>query len=131
MVQLQAENNKSLAALGASEDDLIACLGKKWRIRVLHALDTQPLRFNAIQRQFHGLSAHILTKTLRDMERDGLVLRTLKRTRPPTVEYRLTAMGENMLRSLTPLLQWLSLNSERISKSRVRFDIENQDADEA
>lgn len=114
---------------GSPEDELIACIGKKWRLRVLTCLAGQPLRFNAIQRHLHGLSAHILTKTLREMERDGLVLRGFMPTRPPGVEYRLSPIGERLLVSLSPLFDWLSANGETIARSRVAFDSADRGVD--
>ncbi len=81
-------------------------LGEKWTLLVITLLGRRPHRYNELHRGIEGISQRILTRTLRLLEADGLVARTVHPTVPPQVEYRLTAAGESLLVPLGALAAW-------------------------
>nr|WP_022722668.1 helix-turn-helix domain-containing protein [Rhodopseudomonas sp. B29] len=97
-------------------------LGSKWSTLLLIALAEKPMRFNALLREVPDISKRMLTQTLRDLERDGLVARRVFPTKPPSVEYRLSAMGESVLGPLTALVGWAEQQFPEIERARARFD---------
>jgi DNA-binding HxlR family transcriptional regulator len=79
----------------------------KYKLRILHALlQESPKRFKVLEREITGISPTMLTSQLRDLERDGLVSRTIFATVPPTVEYAITVMGHSTLPMLTEIYKW-------------------------
>jgi DNA-binding HxlR family transcriptional regulator len=103
--------------------DAIELLSNKWRIAILHLLSPGPLRTSALQRGLEHVSPKVLTETLRAMERDGLVERTVFSTARLRVEYRLTAMGRSVLPPLRELCEWAKANSHIRDAARHRFDL--------
>ncbi|WP_234826814.1 winged helix-turn-helix transcriptional regulator [Rhodopseudomonas palustris] len=97
-------------------------LGSKWSALLLIALAEKPMRFNALLRDVPDISKRMLTQTLRDLERDGLVSRQVFPTKPPSVEYRLSAMGGSVLGPLTALVGWAEQHFADIEQARARFD---------
>lgn len=97
-------------------------LGSKWSTLLLIALAEKPMRFNALLREVPDISKRMLTQTLRDLERDGLVARRVFPTKPPSVEYRLSALGESVLGPLTALVGWAEQQFPEIQRARARFD---------
>ncbi|QDL97413.1 winged helix-turn-helix transcriptional regulator [Rhodopseudomonas palustris] len=97
-------------------------LGSKWSTLLLIALAEKPMRFNALLRDVPDISRRMLTQTLRDLERDGLVSRQVFPTKPPSVEYRLSATGESVLGPLTALVGWAEQHFPEIERARARFD---------
>lgn len=97
-------------------------LGSKWSTLMLIALAEKPMRFNALLRDIPDISKRMLTQTLRDLERDGLVSRQVFPTKPPSVEYRLSPMGESVLGPLTALVGWAEQHFPDIERARARFD---------
>ncbi len=97
-------------------------LGSKWSTLLLIALAQKPMRFNALLRDVPDISKRMVTQTLRDLERDGLVLRQVFPTKPPSVEYRLSPMGESVLGPLTALVGWAEQHFPDIQQARARFD---------
>ena len=85
---------------------VLALITNKWVVLVVHALVDGPERFAALRRRIQGVSQKMLTQTLRGMERDGLVSRTVFRTKPPSVEYRLTRAGMSLLTPIEALCAW-------------------------
>jgi DNA-binding HxlR family transcriptional regulator len=81
-----------------------------------------PLRFSELRRKIEGISQRMLTLTLRGLERDGLVTRTVYPTVPPSVEYALTALGKTLIDPVMTLVTWAEKNKRRIQDSRDRFD---------
>ncbi|CAA9350232.1 MAG: Redox-sensing transcriptional regulator QorR, putative, partial [uncultured Gemmatimonadaceae bacterium] len=81
-----------------------------------------PRRFSALQRAIPDISRRMLTQTLRDLERDGLLTRHVFPTTPPSVEYRLSELGESLLEPLAGLVGWAEGAHERIRRARSRFD---------
>src|SRR6516165_10484504 len=102
--------------------DAIELVAHKWRIAVLHLLTPGPLRTRDLQRGLVDVSPKVLTQTLRSMERDGLIERTVFAMVPPRVEYRLSEMGRSVLGPLRELCLWARANSAARDAARQRFD---------
>lgn len=103
-------------------------VGDKWAIMVIGALAHGPIRFNAMKRAIIGISHRMLTLTLRNLERDGLVVRRVFTTVPPKVEYGLTPLGHSLIDPLWTLVGWAESHRSEIEAARSRFD--EQQADE-
>ncbi len=84
----------------------------------------RPQRFGELRRELDDISQRMLTQTLRDLQRDGLVARTVLPTSPPSVEYRLTDLGVSILKSMRGLVTWAERNRAAIEAARVAFDRE-------
>ena len=97
-------------------------IGDKWTMLILFALASKPSRFNELRRTIPDISKRMLTQTLRDLERDGMITRHVFPTKPPSVEYRLSALGESVLEPLAALVDWAERHHSVIEKARVRFD---------
>ncbi len=102
--------------------EILSRVGDKWSILVIMLLSQRPWRFNELKRSIDGLSQRMLTLTLRNLERDGLVTRTVFPTVPPSVEYALTPLGESLCGPVGALGRWAQENSPRIDSARERFD---------
>ena len=100
----------------------LGVLGAKWSLAVLARLTTGTQRFNELLRQIDGVSRRMLSATLRQLERDGLVLRHVYARVPARVEYELSDTGEALLAALAPLLDWGKLHRLEIAEARERFD---------
>lgn len=105
--------------------DVLDRIGDKWSTLILGNLAEGPLRFSAVGRAIPDISKRMLTQTLRDLERDGLVARTVFPTKPPSVEYRLTPLGETILQPLAVLVQWADRSHAAIRTARSAFDEAN------
>lgn len=97
-------------------------IGTKWSVLVVVTLQDGPLRFSELLRGIEGISQRMLTRTLRGLERDGLVHREVYPTVPPRVDYGLTPLGETLLGPLGEVARWASQNRSRIQEARERFD---------
>ena len=111
----------------ASEDcqalgSILARVGDKWTVLIVVLLGDGPKRFNEIKRMVGGISQRMLTFTLRGLERDGLVTRTVFPTTPPRVEYELTRLGSTLWKAVEPLGSWARAHVSEILKSREKFD---------
>ena len=102
--------------------ELLTRVGDKWSVLVIVLLGERPQRFSELKRSVEGISQRMLTLTLRCLERDGLVVRTVFPTVPPRVEYALSALGTTLLRTLTELANWVIENREQIERARASFD---------
>ena len=102
--------------------DVLDRIGDKWSTLVLVTLANGPHRFSAVQRAIPDISKRMLTQTFRDLERDGLIARTVFPTKPPSVEYRLTPLGETILEPLRVLVRWADRSHAAIKKARLAFD---------
>ena len=102
--------------------DVLARIGDKWSVLVVSRLGAGPLRFNELRRQIGGISQRMLTLTLRGLERDGLITRTVFPTIPPRVDYALTALGRDLLNPVSALGVWAIRNQEKIARARAQFD---------
>ncbi len=103
-------------------NDLLARVGDKWTVLVVGLLCGGPMRFNALRRATDGISQRMLTLTLRGLERDGLVTRTVYPTIPPRVEYELTELGRTLKGPLGALAEWAKSNRPAVAKARTTFD---------
>jgi DNA-binding HxlR family transcriptional regulator len=101
---------------------ILARVGDKWSVLVVSLLGGGPRRFNEIKRMIDGISQRMLTLTLRGLERDGLVTRTVTPTNPPRVDYALTDLGDDLLGPVNALSNWARANHPRIAEARARFD---------
>jgi DNA-binding HxlR family transcriptional regulator len=101
---------------------ILNIVGDKWTVMVVRALIEQPRRFNDIKRTIGGISQQMLTRTLKALERDGMVSRTVYPTVPPQVEYALTALGQSLALPLHELGSWAGAHLEEIEGNRERYD---------
>lgn len=97
-------------------------VGDKWSLLVISALAGGPRRFNDLRRGVHGISQRMQTLTLRLLERDGLVSRTVFATVPPSVEYELTPLGRTLIEPVRALSQWAREHRQEIRAARAQFD---------
>jgi DNA-binding HxlR family transcriptional regulator len=102
--------------------DAIELLSSKWRIPILHVLAPGGLRSGELQRAISEISPKVLTQTLRGMERDGLIARTIHPIVPPRVDYELTSMGRSLLDPLRQLCHWAQMHVKERDCSRREFD---------
>ena len=101
---------------------ILARVGDKWSVFVIMLLGAGPRRFNEIKRMVGGISQRMLTLTLRGLERDGLVTRTVFPTIPPRVDYELTSLGRDLLVPVSALGEWAIRNQSKIARAREQFD---------
>ena len=97
-------------------------VGDKWSVQIVQLLANGPMRFNELRRAIEGISQRMLTLTLRGLERDGLVSRTVFPTVPPRVDYELTALGCTLREPVTALALWAAEHREAIQAAQARFD---------
>ena len=105
--------------------EVLSRVGDKWTMQVVVALRDQPRRFNDIKRQVGSISQQMLTRTLRTLERDGMVGRTVFPTTPPQVEYALTALGRSLSVPVRELSNWARAHLDAIYDNRVRYDADH------
>ncbi len=101
--------------------DALGQLSGKWNIFVIVALAQRTMRFGELKRAIPEISQRVLTQTLRDLEMDGLISRKVFPTKPPSVEYSLTTLGESFLTPLWEVFNWANDNHTKILKARKRF----------
>jgi len=102
--------------------DVLSRVGDKWSLLVIRMLHNGPLRFTQLQRSIDGISHRMLTQTLRNLERDGLVSRTSYPEIPPRVEYAATDLGRSLALPVLGLVEWASTHHASITDSRDAFD---------
>jgi DNA-binding HxlR family transcriptional regulator len=102
--------------------DVLSRVGDKWSVLVVTRLGTGAMRFNELRRSIGGISQRMLTLTLRGLERDGLVTRTVFATIPPRVDYALTPLGRDLLQPVSALGEWATRNQAKIARAREKFD---------
>ena len=102
--------------------DVLARVGDKWSVLVVTRLGQGSRRFNELRRVIGGISQRMLTLTLRGLERDGLVTRTVFPTVPPRVDYDLTPLGRDLLTPVSALGEWAVRNQTKIARAREQFD---------
>ncbi|MFI9011671.1 winged helix-turn-helix transcriptional regulator [Actinosynnema sp. NPDC053489] len=105
-----------------SAADLLSRVGDKWSVLVLALVAERPYGFNELDRAVHELSRRILTRTLRALERDGLVSREVRPGRAAGVEYAATALGRSLLELVVPLGLWAVRHQDVIAAARSSFD---------
>jgi len=107
---------------------VLARVGDKWSVLVIMMLINGPMRFNELKRTIGGISQRMLTLTLRGLERDGLVTRTIFPTIPPRVDYELTDLGRGLAQPVQALGQWAFAHLPEIEGARTNFDARNEKA---
>lgn len=103
-------------------NSVLARVGDKWSVLIVRLLGDGTKRFNEIKRAVGGISQRMLTLTLRGLERDGLIKRTMFPTIPPRVDYELTDLGRSLWAAVEPLGLWANNHVSDIHKSREKFD---------
>jgi len=101
---------------------MLARISDKWTLLVVRSLGRGPRRFNALRREIGEISQKMLATTLRDLEENGFVSRTVTPTKPPQVEYALTALGRDFLKPVQTLAEWVLANSARIDAARTAYE---------
>src|SRR3954451_12316807 len=104
---------------------ILARVGDKWSVFVIMMLGDGPKRFNELKRMINGISQRMLTLTLRGLERDGLVTRTIFPTIPPRVDYELTDLGRGLSKPVEALGKWAFDHRAEIETARAKFDGKN------
>jgi len=105
---------------------VLARVGDKWSVLTVMLLRDRPRRFNEMKRIVGGISQQMLTRTLRGLERDGMVTRTIFPTSPPQVEYALTDLGRSLSKPVLALGMWAQEHIAQIDAARSRFDRRNK-----
>jgi DNA-binding HxlR family transcriptional regulator len=106
--------------------EILARVGDKWSVYVIHVLgDARTLRFNELRRHVDGISQRMLTVTLRGLERDGMVARTVYPEVPPRVEYRLTPLGATLRQLVRALVAWSASHLAEVDAARAEYDARN------
>ena len=108
--------------------EILDRVGDKWSVFVIALLGERGHRFNELRRKIDGISQRMLTLTLRQLERDGLVSRTVHATVPPRVDYALTPLGESVLEPLEGLMRWAAQHGTDIAEARQRFEAAQTEA---
>jgi len=101
---------------------VLSRIGDKWTVLLVAMLKDGPMRFNEMKRGVNGISQRMLTLTLRGLERDGLVTRTVYPTVPPKVEYALTPLGNSLTGAIEGLGLWARENGDAMREARAKFD---------
>lgn len=102
--------------------EILSRVGDKWSVLVVMTLSGGPQRFSQLRDRIGGISQKMLTATLRGLERDGLVTRTIFPTIPPRVDYELTNLGRDLTKPVIALGEWAKQNQGHIEKARATFD---------
>jgi DNA-binding HxlR family transcriptional regulator len=110
---------------------LLSRIGDKWTVLVVTTLAEGPRRFNELRREIPSVSQRMLTLTLRNLERDGLVSRTVTPSIPPRVDYALTDLGQSLQKPITGLARWALDNVGAIHEAQAQFDTEHDKAEAA
>ena len=111
---------------GRAIRDVLDRIGDKWSLLAIGTLENGRLRFGQLQQHIPGISQRMLTLTLRQLERDGIVTRTVHAEVPPRVEYELTPMGETLIAPSVALAMWAIANHPEIEASRRSFDQQHE-----
>ncbi len=111
---------------GCPVREVLDRLGDKWSVLIVHVLGDETKRFMALKQGIPDISQRMLTLTLRHLQRDGLVVRTVYPVVPPKVEYRLTDLGKSFLEVSLELVDWANKNRQEIDRSRLNYDQQAQ-----
>ena len=120
--QIEKNGVASVASACRPVTDILSRVGDKWSVMIVMLLGPGPRRFNEIRRAINGISQRMLTLTLRGLERDGLVTRTVFPTIPPRVDYELTPMGQSLRCPIDALGEWAFAHRDEVDAARARFD---------
>jgi DNA-binding HxlR family transcriptional regulator len=100
-----------------------ALVGDKWSLFVVKLLHDGPKRFSHLKREMGNVTQRMLTRSLRQLERDGLIVRTVFPTTPPSVEYALTASGATLSVAIEPLMEWSRSHRAALTSAREHYDL--------
>ncbi len=114
--------NTELPAHDCPIREVLNRIGDKWSVLIIALLGDGPRRFSELRRAIDGVSQRMLTLTLRGLERDGLVSRTMYPTIPPRVDYELTGLGRTLLEPILALAAWADVHRPAIQRAREEFD---------
>jgi DNA-binding HxlR family transcriptional regulator len=117
---LKPDNQEHTAAC-AQIGRMLARISDKWTLLVVQVLGRGPLRFNALRREVGEISQKVLASTLRELEENGFVSRTVTPVTPPQVEYALTDLGRDFLEPVRGLAEWVVANSARMDAARAAY----------
>jgi DNA-binding HxlR family transcriptional regulator len=106
--------------------EVLQRVGDKWSVQVIDLLGEQTMRFSELHRSIDGITSRMLTVTLRGLERDGIVARTIHPVIPPRVDYELTAMGRTLLDTIGQLVSWTDTHLPEIDAARAAYDARHQ-----
>ncbi len=112
---------------GCEVRQILDRVADKWSLLVVALLERRTMRFSELRREIDGVSQRMLTVTLRNLERDGLVQRTVYPVVPPRVEYRLTELGCTLLGTIQSLVDWTERHQEQVALARAAFDARNDE----
>jgi DNA-binding HxlR family transcriptional regulator len=121
MAIVRSYKRQGLPILNCPVRDVLDQIGDKWSTLLLLTLGERSHRFGELRRAVPDISQRMLTQTLRDLQRDGLISRHVHPTVPPSVEYRLTPLGQSLLEPLAHLVSWAETNYGAISAARTTF----------
>jgi DNA-binding HxlR family transcriptional regulator len=122
-------SDKRILRDSRSVGKVLARLGDKWSVLVIVLLCSGTRRFNEIKRGIEGISQQMLTRTLRGLERDGIVKRTILPSSPPQVEYALTSLGGSLSKPVLALGKWACEHIEEVNEAQGLFDERQRHAD--
>lgn len=111
--------------------ELLSRVGDKWSILIVAHLAPGPMRFNTLKRTIGQVSQRMLTLTLKSLEKDGLVLRTMYPTIPPRVDYELTPLGHTLMQPVMALIDWSHAHQDEVDASRRAYEASLGTANEA
>ena len=121
----EAGSLESVFERGSRSRRTLELIADKWAVLILYALSRGTIRHNQLHREIKGISQKMLTKTLRSLERDGLVGREAYPEIPPRVEYSLTSLGETLIGILAELCAWAEEHIEEVEEARKDYDTRN------
>jgi DNA-binding HxlR family transcriptional regulator len=127
---IKPETTETAAQIHAAEKcravaDVLARIGDKWTVYIVKLLSGGPVRFNEIRRQVPAISQRMLSLTLRGLERDGLVKRTVTPLIPPRVDYELTPKGRTLIEPVKAVAAWAIANRDYVESARAKYDLAN------
>ncbi len=118
MANIEPDEASVCTAMG----DILNRIGDKWSVMVVGRLKGGTMRFSQLRRAIDGVSQRMLTLTLRNLERDGLVTRTVYAEIPPRVEYTLTEMGRTLTGPIGALWDWAAAHQDEVARARTLYD---------
>ena len=117
-----ADEEQALLSGGCRPREVLDIVGDKWSLLVVRNLKDGPRRFTELKRSIDGISQRMLTVTVRSLERDGILTRTVHNVMPPNVSYELTPMGLSLRNATAPLLEWSLGHLALIDAARAEYD---------
>jgi len=122
MTATGGETEAGFASASCRVRTVLGRIGDKWAIYVVDRLGTGPRRFSELLRGIDGITARMLTVTLRGLERDGIITRTLHAAVPPRVDYELTPLGETLRETIGQLVGWADEHLSEIEEAQAAYD---------